>query len=1097
MPSWIPRQQSIQEQLADEVAKQEALRFVQQSQRETPAWTPLLTEPINNVPIQANPTVKKRLTVATPAIDPAISVRPTPQFTPIQQEIISYMPAEYQQQSPIEQPASTAPVMQRQYAQPQPVQTPIVTPPVNKTQVKPAAPFWQRALQVFSAPFNWIDEYIIKPALSVPGTALGIVPESKRKPGEDFFDWKRRSWSEWQSPGVDINVPWSDKPWRVDIKGVAEFAPWLLIPGAGQIGGGISGLGKVGFKATMKALGSAVAGGELKTASRIALGATISYSPWGIAEKTAGAVIKGTLKASAAVSTKLEAKMFGNIQPKPVTPAVQKLTNWFKEEVNTQFEKVRENMPAYRKEMASLAQSAKEQANKLLREGKITVQQANEMERQALAGGLKQKFPIHSPFTDQNEIDELLLMARKADETGAVRGIYGEINASRTMEELLLNHEIPQPKQLKALKEIYGDEFANVVGDLKGVKPSTLDKIWDIANIPRAVMASGDLSGTFRQGLILTLLHPIEGIKAFGKQLKAFASEKIAGELDDTLHAHKLYNFATKEMNVDFTSFKKGVIRGAKEEMFNSPLAEALPFVRRSERAYTTYLNQMKMAAVEKAYATMTSQGATKEQFKLLGGFINIAAGRGKLPFNLEKYSPMLNAVLFSPKYQMSILQLPGQIGKMLISKNPYVRREGGMALVTFLGGGAGLIALLQATGVGKVELDPRSSDFAKLKIGETRVDIWRGYAQYVRFINQVVLAQRKSSSGMISNAERGEIASRFVQTKLSPFAGIFTDLWKNETFQGEPIFTDTKGFSKVAKDRLFPLAVQDVWDAMEMNGVNGLWTAAPATLGIGVMTYVNDYVKAKNKVAKENGYESWDAIDPKTQLEIERNSPELQAAEIAYDRQTMGTAWGDWHLAGKAVEDVFRENVDLAVAQFKETGDGVQFRKKIGKAYDEKKGGYSAREKESRFADIVDRLNTQDPAQAMVTLGPEQMAIKAYKDALYGDDMYDQFGDYRYDEADIRKQQLHDAMGDKMFKYVEDYTGEKTADLPPEFQELKKAKIVMRPYWEVADKVERLFGKRFAESPKGQAMIRTQHKRLRATRPEIAKYYQLFYANQ
>ena len=67
-------------------------------------------------------------------------------------------------------------------------------------------------------------------------------------------------------------------------------------------------------------------------------------------------------------------------------------------------------------------------------------------------------------------------------------------------------------------------------------------------------------------------------------------------------------------------------------------------------------------------------------------------------------------------------------------------------------------------------------------------------------------------------------------------------------------------------------------------------------------------------------------------------------------------------------------------------------------------RGGYDVREKEARFDDIVKRLKVQDTAEALVSLGPEQLAIKMYSDALYGNDMYDEFGDYRFDEAILSK---------------------------------------------------------------------------------------------
>lgn len=243
-------------------------------------------------------------------------------------------------------------------------------------------------------------------------------------------------------------------------------------------------------------------------------------------------------------------------------------------------------------------------------------------------------------------------------------------------------------------------------------------------------------------------------------------------------------------------------------------------------------------------------------------------------------------------------------------------------------------------------------------------------------------------------------------------------------------------------------------------------------------------------------GYENWDEIDPKTQREIENINAELQAAYIEFDRQVMGTAWGDWRNAGKAIEDTFRENVENAVAKYRQDKDGYSFREKVSDAFIARRGGYDAREKELRFEDIVRRLKTEDTAEALVNLGPEQLAIKLYNDALWGDDMYDEFGDYRFDEAEARKQQLRQHLGDEMFEYVEEYRGLKYGDFPDEFRELITAKEVMRQYWQVRTEAIKIFGepKTLWQEQRLNRFIQRIRKQLRANNPEIAKYYQMFY---
>jgi len=1265
MPVWTPRVKTIQDMIDEERARVEALRL---QRRTIGEWRPPTAEPVS-------PIAETIPFAETPAQEPFMP-RATPQmerFTPT---------TEQQPWQPHVMPSPAMP----QITTPTPA---VLKPEVAKKEAEPVSvPFWQRALEVFATPFVWVEENIIKPGLAVAGTAAGFVSEVKRLPGEDYFEWKKRSWADWESPGIDVNIPWSDDPWRVDIRGVMELAPWLLIPGAGQVGTGTRAARGVAGALTKLGKGASVATRlgtlgkfDLPTGAIKALdiagrgiGQVVEYSPWGLVEKTAGVAIKGGIRAtgkiSERVSTAVGEKLFGKYVPPPIPESVVKFTKYAEEVIKPTrraFEKakspvlrarqearVAEVQAAYKRgefplsELRARADIARSGALKpefaLTREATAArkIKDIADVQARVKSGELSvasgkalvtkiNKSPMYTPIAigevaSQREINALeremqsaygssisfrndlvyghsrnywqggapdLIIGTKglsANEIKAVtlheyahsirrtegltnltpeqfsklgENVGAEVDAwlwtikearrlgvdvsefshlipedikifnilasegistniltrveAKEMHDMIIsgvqNHlleqknadafielvmagKLPEPKVLREWGKVFGLDFAKAVGALKGMSPDKVTKFIDTLNIGRALQASLDLSGTARQGLILTLLHPTQAPKWFGRQVKALFSEKWAAEIDDAMRAKPQFNEVMAKTGAYIAPLREATIHTG-EELFASKAARRIPGIRRSERAFVTYLNQARWTALEQGYNIMKMQKATDAELKLLGSFIDYASGRGTIPKSLERFAPVLNAMLFSPRLQAATLQLPRQIGRMLLSKNPYMRKEAAKALIAFVGGGASLLGLLHATG-NKVEIDPRSGDFGKIKIGETRLDIWRGYLQYTRFAAQMLTGERGSAYGNMNKAQRGEIVSRFLQSKSSPAAGIMIDLFRNETYMGKPIFKDTTGFSRVAMERVLPLALQDVIDAMEQSGINGLWVAAPVTIGIGALTYVNDLVRVKEKIAREMGYETWDEIDPKTQREIQNRNVELQIAYIDLDRQVMGTAWGDYRNAGKAIEDVFKENIELATDQYRASLDlnkGITFRGKVTDAFTERRGGYAAREKEDRFEEIARRNKIEDPAVARVKVGPEQTAIRIYNDALHGEDMHDEFGDYRFDEAEIRKQQLRRQLGEEMFNYVEEYRGLKYEDLPPEYQELARAKIVMRPYWKVQDDVIRLFGKGFADSPRGQSFISKQRKLKRLQNPEIEKYYQMFYA--
>ena len=123
----------------------------------------------------------------------------------------------------------------------------------------------------------------------------------------------------------------------------------------------------------------------------------------------------------------------------------------------------------------------------------------------------------------------------KASEDGLVTR-----DSALALRELLLKGGLPEPHHIKDFTRVYGEAFAESVYKLIKMPRGTKDKILDALNLPRAVLASCDLSATFRQGLILLLAGPKTAPRAFARQLKAFASEKLSLEMDDVLRSRPL-----------------------------------------------------------------------------------------------------------------------------------------------------------------------------------------------------------------------------------------------------------------------------------------------------------------------------------------------------------------------------------------------------------------------------------------------------------------------------------------------------------------------------------------------------------------------------
>jgi hypothetical protein len=394
--------------------------------------------------------------------------------------------------------------------------------------------------------------------------------------------------------------------------------------------------------------------------------------------------------------------------------------------------------------------------------------------------------------------------------------------------------KIPQPKEIELLESVFGKDLVKAI---LSKQPFTKKAWWtamDVAGIPRAVLASWDLSAPMRQGLILGVRHPKEWVQSWKPMLRAFGSEKNALEIDANMRKRPFFNlFVDSGGYVAPLARKAGTQLTAREEMFMTRFTNKIPLIRHSERAFVVYLNELRTRVWETLVPSWEKAGATTNDYKELATFINWATGRGSLG-PLQSMGPLLNATLFSPRLVFSRLQLPAK----LFSSSPMVRKEAFQTLVAFLGFGASVLSCVKLMG-GEVELDPRSSDFAKVKIGNTRLDIWAGYVQYVRFLAQLATEERKTvGPGTMQELNRREVIDRFAQSKYSPAIGLLNDILAGETYMGEEMALDTESLLRQTYQRLAPLFIQDMIDAIQTDGLMGGFAAFPAIAGVGSVSY-------------------------------------------------------------------------------------------------------------------------------------------------------------------------------------------------------------------------------------------------------------------
>ena len=368
--------------------------------------------------------------------------------------------------------------------------------------------------------------------------------------------------------------------------------------------------------------------------------------------------------------------------------------------------------------------------------------------------------------------------------------------------------------------------------------------------------------------------------------LKAFASEKHAKNAAESIVQSKYYARGEKA-----GLFEASLGRvGNREEAFASRFAKLIPGVAASERAYVTFLNKLRWDLWENVHAKYERLGIelTAEDDRKLANVYNALTGRGNMPG--REVADTLNAFLFSPRRLTSIVErmayapvaLAGSAaervaGRQLLPGSRVARSEAARDLVGFIGAGTAALTLMNISGLATVEVDPRSPDFGKGRVGNIRYDPWGGFQQIARYATQIASGTRKDSSGEIVKASRGEVFGRFAESKLGPVQGAVVDIWRGRTMMGDSVeISKSDDIKEQLANRLVPLFLQTLSDAAKLEGVMGMIKALPSVAGVGVQTYesIADVQQrvledaARSNPALEG--KKWDSLTPGQQQDLQ-----------------------------------------------------------------------------------------------------------------------------------------------------------------------------------------------------------------------------------
>jgi len=401
------------------------------------------------------------------------------------------------------------------------------------------------------------------------------------------------------------------------------------------------------------------------------------------------------------------------------------------------------------------------------------------------------------------------------------------------------------------------DDF---IGETKlGIKPSynfdveTMGRITkDIAGFAKSTVASIDNSFIGRQG-IWTLFsgHPIIWAKTLAKSLE-IAGKSLGGK--EALKGLRASIYGRPNaMNGNYERMKLAV--GMAEEAYPTSLPEKIPLLgklfKASQEAFTGSAYYMRAELADALIAKRLKQGVDltdKKQAESLGILINSMTGRGTE--GLGKLGEKTNALLFSPKFlQANLDKLTAHTFSTKVTTKD--KAEAAKNLLSVISSVGGLLYVAETLKPGSVEWDPRSSDFGKIRIGDTRFDVSGGMGSIVTLLARIGGGTKNSTTGIVTKpTDFGgrsvlDLGVGFFENKLSPLAGTLVDLLKKEDFNGDPytmeaLKKDPKDVMwRLVKGVLVPLPIQNAPKNFEnFDSSTALAISIIDGFGIGTNTY-------------------------------------------------------------------------------------------------------------------------------------------------------------------------------------------------------------------------------------------------------------------
>ena len=403
--------------------------------------------------------------------------------------------------------------------------------------------------------------------------------------------------------------------------------------------------------------------------------------------------------------------------------------------------------------------------------------------------------------------------------------------------EQLKGGNTPIGKMLKdrfaEARKDYRDNPAKAVGSL------ALDTIKTIADNSISIVASLDNSFLGRQGIKTLMTHPTAwwpaAVKSFDDIVKTLGGQEARDALLAEIYGRANYLNGTYKMAGLITEH---------EEQYPSSLPERVPVAGRLFKASQVAFEGSALRMRTDLYDLLSREAQSNDVdiqdrkfIKAMGKMISSLTARAQYGRTGEG---VIRIILWAPRMLVANINVLTMHGLGAGLEHSYARKQAGLNLLKIVGSIGLTLAIAAAMGA-DVEDDPRSTDFGKVKVGDTRFDITGGMGSLVVLAFRMISGKHKSAStGIIheygsdyNQRSRWDAFIDFLTNKTSPPARFVVDWLRGENWKGEK--TTLAGSSYQA---FTPIALQNIIELKDDRSADRVAGVILDALGISTQSF-------------------------------------------------------------------------------------------------------------------------------------------------------------------------------------------------------------------------------------------------------------------